>query len=394
MSDLPEPIPTEDLVDLYENAPCGYVSLAPDGRIVKVNATLADWLGAPAGALLDRPIHDLLSFGARIAYETHLAPLLRMQGFVYEVALDLVHADGDHVPVIANAAERRDARGQHVFTRLTLFKAVDRRTYERSLVEARVKAEAAAKAEQDAAVLREQFIAVLGHDLRNPLAAITAGVRMLTDREGLSERGRRVVSEMNACVARASALVENLLDFARGRLGEGIALSRNRQAPLTPVLEQVVTEVRTIFPNRTIVSDFAIREPVACDHGRLGQLAANLLSNAVTHGAPNVPIRVEAFTDDTSFIFSVVNGGDPIPPAALERLFEPFVRGAVRKSQNGLGLGLFIVREIAKAHGGTVAVSSSEEETRFTFTMPLENDGDGLTRSSIAGEAGSQLPRP
>jgi sigma-B regulation protein RsbU (phosphoserine phosphatase) len=362
---------TEDLEDLYENAPCGYVSVSPDARIVKANRTLADWLGMAPDLLVGRSIHDLMSFGGRIAFETHLAPLLRLQGFVHELALDLLHADGSRIPVIVNAAEKRSASGDHVFTRLTLFKAVDRRAYERGLVEARTQAEAATAAEHDTAVLREQFIAVLGHDLRNPLAALAAGVRMLSDREALSERGQVVTREMGASIARATALIENVLDFARGRLGEGLTLTLDADQPLTPVLEQVVAEIRTITPDRTILTHFSLDEPIQCDRGRMAQLASNLISNAVTHGAAGVPIDVEATTRNGALILSVVNGGVPIPESARAQLFQPFFRGAVRRSQQGLGLGLFIVNEIAKAHGGAMDVSSSTEETRFTFSMPL-----------------------
>jgi len=368
---LSDQLPTEDLADLYENAPCGYVSLSPTGQIVKVNRTLADWLRWPPGELVGKPFHDLLSFGGRIAFETHLAPLLRLQGFVNELALDLLQADGAKMPVIANAAEKRSPEGDHLFTRLTLFKAVDRRNYERGLLEARAEAEAAINVEQETSVLREQFIAVLGHDLRNPLAALAAGVRMLEQRETLSERGRVVVKEMNASIGRATALVTNLLDFARGRLGGGLTLTRDSDEPLTPVLEQVVSEMRSIAPDREILSDFSIDEPVDCDRARIAQLASNLLSNAVTHGAPGVPIEFEAATRDGLFLLSVVNGGVPIVAEARDQLFQPFFRGAVRRSQQGLGLGLFIVSEIAKAHGGSIDVTSTDQETRFTFAMPL-----------------------
>jgi sigma-B regulation protein RsbU (phosphoserine phosphatase) len=361
----------EDLADLYENAPCGYLSLSADARIVKVNRTLTEWLGTSSEALLGLPFHTLLSFGGRIAFETHMAPLLRLQGFVNELALDLLHADGSKLPAIANAAEKRGSDGEHLFTRLTLFKAVDRRAYERSLVAARTEAEANAAAEQETSVLREQFIAVLGHDLRNPLAALAAGIRMIRERETLSARGESVVREMSASAARASALIENVLDFARGRLGDGITLSRGAGQPLAPVLEQVVAEIRTIAPDREIMAHFSIEHPVDCDPGRIGQLASNLITNAVTHGAPGVPIEVEAHTGEGMFVLSVVNGGVPIPPAARAQLFQPFFRGAVRRSQQGLGLGLFIVNEIAKAHDGSMAVESSDEETRFTFSMPL-----------------------
>lgn len=97
----------EDLADLYENAPCGYLSMSPAGRIIKANGTLLRWLGCGTEALTEKSIYDLLSFGGRIAFETHLAPMLRLQGNVEEIAFDLLKADGSKVPVIANAVERR-----------------------------------------------------------------------------------------------------------------------------------------------------------------------------------------------------------------------------------------------------------------------------------------------
>lgn len=367
---MSEPTPTEDFADLYETAPCGYVSLSPDGRIVNMNATLADWLGRDRDSLIDQPVHDLLGFGGRIAFETHLAPLLRMQGHVHEIALDLLMADGTKIPTIANAAERRDSSGRHLFTRLTLFKAVDRRTYERSLLEARVKAEAESKAERDSALLREQFIAVLGHDLRNPLSAVAAGIAMLAKREALSGQGQSILAEMKGSVDRATGLIDDVLDFARGRLGGGVTIERNAEAPLTPVLEQVVAEVRAIAPERSIEASFDIEEPVFCDRGRIAQLASNLLSNAVTHGADDRPIRFEARTAGDRFELVVANEGEAIPEDIRKELFHPFFRGAGRPSRNGLGLGLFIASEIAKAHDGSLEVSSTDEETRFTFAMP------------------------
>ena len=368
---MSESAPSEDLNDLYEEAPCGYLSLSPDGRIVKVNRTLTGWLETRADALLGQPIHALLSFGGRIAYETHLAPLLRLQGRVDEIALDMLHSDGSKVPVIANAAEKRGPANEHIFTRLTVFRAIDRRAYERGLLEARDQEQALARYEHETSALREQFIAVLGHDLRNPVAALAAGVRMLNERETLSERGQLIAAEMEAAIGRAGALIENVLDFARGRLGGGLALNRDSKAPLGPVIEQVVDEMRAIAPDREIATRLCLDEPVDCDRARIAQLTSNLLGNAVTHGAPDRPIIVEAETGGGTLNLSVINGGAPIPSAARKQLFQPFFRGAVRKSRQGLGLGLFIVAEIAKAHGGTMDVESTREQTRFTFSMPL-----------------------
>jgi sigma-B regulation protein RsbU (phosphoserine phosphatase) len=105
---------------------------------------------------------------------------------------------------------------------------------------------------------------------------------------------------------------------------------------------------------------------------RIGQLASNLLGNAITHGAPDKPIRFSATTSDDCFELFVANVGDPIPPAMLPRIFEPFERSTLRSSLQGLGLGLYISSEIARAHGGNLSVSSDAVETRFTFRMPLE----------------------
>ncbi|KRA83640.1 PAS domain-containing sensor histidine kinase [Altererythrobacter sp. Root672] len=371
---MSDTFPTEDLSDLYEQAPCGYISLSPDTRIVKANRTLANWLGLTASELLGRSFLDVLSFGGRIAYETHLAPLLRLQGFVDEIALDLIHADGSKIPVIANATEKRDEAGKHHFTRFTLLKAVDRLGYERGLRASLTKVEAAFAAEQDAAILREQFIAVLGHDLRNPLAAITAGVQMLQAREQLSERGDLILREMLASGKRASALIDNVLDFARNRLGNGFEITCDSREPLQPVLEQVVAEMRTIAPDRVFDIALSIEDPVYCDRVKIGQLVGNLLSNAVTHGDPEAPIRLTADTLGDRLSISVANGGAPIDAATQDQLFQPFFRGTVRSSQNGLGLGLFIVSEIAKAHEGSIGLVSNESETRFTFLMPLTRD--------------------
>jgi phosphoserine phosphatase RsbU/P len=367
----------EDLEDLYENAPCGYLSLRPDGRIVKVNVTLCSWIGYPAEALLGKRFLELLNIAGRMFYETHFAPLLRMQGFFNEVALDLVTAGGERLPVLANALERRDAEGKLLFTRVTLFKASQRRRYERDLVEARAIAEATTSElranlsdERIAAELREQFIAVLGHDLRSPLAAITSAMHLL-EREQLSERGERVMALVNSTVIRMSNLIDDVMDFARGRLGGGIKVERATAVSIAPVLEQVVAELRTSHPDRAINVRLDLSQDIRCDPIRLAQLLSNLMGNALTYGAQDQPIVVGASTTEAIFELSVANSGDPIPAEALDKLFEPFVRGEVRPSKQGLGLGLYIAAQIAEAHAGRINVVSTVEETRFTLRMPI-----------------------
>jgi signal transduction histidine kinase len=224
--------------------------------------------------------------------------------------------------------------------------------------------------ERQTSELREQFIAVLGHDLRNPLASIDAGAKMLL-KEPLSPKGMTVLGLIQSSARRMAELIDNVLDFAHGRLGGGLTLERDAHVPLAEVLEQVVDELRTAWPERLIETRLEVTRTVSCDAARVAQLLSNLVANALTHGATSEPILVRASTQDGSFELSVANQGEPIPPPTLKRLFQPFFRVAARPSQQGLGLGLYIASEIARAHGGSLDVTSDQQETRFTFRMPL-----------------------
>ena len=223
--------------------------------------------------------------------------------------------------------------------------------------------------EQETSRLREQFIAVLGHDLRNPLASVAGATRLLM-KTPLNEQAQQLLVLMQGSVQRMTSLINDVLDFARGRLGGGITLNRSASEPLLPVLEQAVDELRVGFPERIIETNFSLSCSVNCDHVRMGQLLSNLLSNALTYGAPDRPVHVSASTLAGRFELSVANAGDPITHDARARLFQPFTRGEFGPSRQGLGLGLYIASEIARAHHGTLTVTSSGEETRFTLRMP------------------------
>jgi sigma-B regulation protein RsbU (phosphoserine phosphatase) len=360
--------------DLFENAPCGYVTLGPTGRVSRVNATMKAWIGFSDIELIGKRLNEILSMAGRIYYETHIAPLLRMQGAFSEVALDFVMKDGGKLPVIVNAAEQRDADGKTILTRVVVLKATDRRLYERNLIETRSAAQEGLRSERETSELREQFIAVLGHDLRNPLATISAGARILQRSDSpKSDMDFQVLAMLNTTVVRMAGLIDDVLDFARGRLGSGITLTRDAQHALEPILVQVVDELRIAHPTREIRTEFTISEPVDCDRSRMGQLVSNLVGNALTHGAVHAPVRVDAKTVNGTFELSVVNAGEAIPEAAMARLFEPFFRGEVRDSGHGLGLGLHIASQIAKAHGGRLSVASTPEKTCFVLTMPLRS---------------------
>lgn len=217
--------------------------------------------------------------------------------------------------------------------------------------------------------LREQFIAVVGHDLRNPLAAIEAGVTMLRKAPDAA-RTALILGQMQRSSERMSRLIDNILDFARGRLGGGLALEY-RQEDIATVVREVVAEIAASHPNgnlKLLCETGPLR--VRCDRQRIAQLLSNLLGNAFTHGDLDQPIRVECAIRQGTFELSVTNGGAEIPVDDRARLFHPFARADDRAGREGLGLGLYIASEIAKAHGGELSVRSSPEQTSFTFAMP------------------------
>ena len=191
--------------------------------------------------------------------------------------------------------------------------------------------------------------------LRNPLAAVSAGMRLLARRP---DRSAEIAAHIEESIARMSGLIDDVMDFARGRLGSGLTLTQDTDAPLEPILVQVVRELQSTHPDRPVELDIALAQPVRCDRSRIAQLFSNLLANALVYGAAARPVRVVALARDGIFRLSVANAGEPIPAAAMQRLFQPFFRGAVRRSREGLGLGLYIASEIARAHGGEIVATS------------------------------------
>src|SRR6202012_3803969 len=272
-----------DLKDLYENAPFAYFLMQRDGVIVSANATLAEWTGQQRGQLVGRKLRDFLTSGTKIFYETNVAPLISTLGVLEGASLDIININGEVIPVFAVASSRRSDNSSNDLIRVALFKTTERRKYERQLLVAQQASQEAEQAtrrllesERETSVLREQFIAVLGHDLRNPLASISGGLRLLR-KEQPEDRRELLLELLQASVLRMSTLIDNVLDFARGRLGAGIPLELRDGICLAPVLEHVAAELRIGSPGRTIETDFELPEPIKCDPSRISQLVSNLL---------------------------------------------------------------------------------------------------------------------
>ncbi|HYQ22329.1 GAF domain-containing sensor histidine kinase [Stenotrophomonas sp.] len=213
---------------------------------------------------------------------------------------------------------------------------------------------------QRVAKQREEFIGVLAHDLRNPVQAIRAGVDLL-GLGALTDSQQKVLGHINDSADRIAELIDVTLDFARGRLGTGIALKLEPWSDLSGVLAMACREAMRPYPGRNYEVDLQLPVTFVCDAARLCQLLANLVINAAIHGTPGQPIHVKGRSVGAGIEISVANQG-VIPAAQMGHLFEPFARPQERRLDSGLGLGLYIAAQIAKAHGGTLSVTSSSDE--------------------------------
>jgi signal transduction histidine kinase len=336
--------------------------VTPGGQL-DVNTTLC----IESRAALAPVVIDQASIDPR--YRNHHTP--KLYNIESYVSVPIVLASGRYFgnlcAIDPNPANVTDPRVVSMFKRFAEIIALQ---LENELI--REEEHAALLDERATSELREQFIAILGHDLRNPLQSVFASSellqRKLTDPvlQGLAAR-------IGVSVRRMSALIDDVLDFARGRLGAGIGV---RVAPVQHIedsLESVVKEIQDANPGRQIVWRFDVNRPVICDVGRVQQVASNLLANAVVHGSPESPVEISASLEGEDLVLEIWNGGTPIPADSIAKIFEPFWRHSTADNRQGLGLGLYICSQIVRAHAGRLSVTSTPETgTRFTVLLPLE----------------------
>jgi signal transduction histidine kinase len=299
------------------------------------------------------------------AYCTHPTPA--MYGFQSYISVPIMHGDGRFFGTLC-AIDPRPARLKQTHVpglfRL-LAELIARHLDDQERIAA---TDTALDRQRQMAELQEQFVAVLGHDLRNPIASIGAGLRLLRA-DPPADKARSILELMQLSVTRMAELVSRMLDFAHERLGDGLPVTLQPDTGLEAALACVVAEHQSAAPGRTIEARLSVPGAIRCDSARLSQLLSNLLGNALAHGAPDRPVQIVAECRDRGFEIRVTNAGDPIPPEAAARLFRPYTRGEA--NQGGLGLGLYISAAIARAHRGTLSTTSASGTTSFIFRMPL-----------------------
>jgi signal transduction histidine kinase len=216
---------------------------------------------------------------------------------------------------------------------------------------------------------RDRFVGILGHDLRNPLNAITLGTSVLAE-DGLTQKQREMVARILNSARRLNRMVGDLLDFSRGRLGSPMPIAAT-EANLGQLVREIVNEVQTASPQFTICFESNGDLEGRWDVERLKQVASNLLLNAIQHGTGK-EIEVTVTGEENSVVLAVQNQGPPIPQELQVTMFDPLVQSKTPDpTRSGLGLGLFIVNEIVAAHHGTIVVTSTQDSgTTFSVRLP------------------------
>ena len=345
---------------LLEVAPVGIAFLDQELRYVRINGMLARVNRQPVAAHLGRTFREVVPSWVA----DHFEPLF-------------LHTLHTGEPVLHEYSSRRTSGSQPPCSWLGHFFPVRTEGGEVLglgcvLVDITAQKQALDELRRTAS-LREQLMAMVGHDLRNPLNAITASAFLLARQEELGEAGLRAVERIRTSAARMARLLGDILDFARSSLGDGLPV-HFEQANLHDICRRALEELQVAWPDRRLELALEGDDSGCWDADRLEQVVGNLVGNALQHGRADTPVRVTVRDAGPELHLSVHNEGEPIPPSQRDSLFLPFRRGTTdNAATRGLGLGLYIVRQVALAHGGEVTVhSTTEEGTTFTLRLPRQ----------------------
>jgi PAS domain S-box-containing protein len=373
LNDAPAPLLEESAEELYEHAPCGYLSTLPDGLVVKVNQTFLGWTGYDREALVGRRrFQSLLGIGGQMYWETHLAPLLQMQGFVNQIAFDLVCADGKKLAVLANSVRRSAPDGRPLGHRMTLIDASERREYERELLRARQRAE-------DATEAKATFLSMVSHEIRAPLNAIL-GVAHLLGRTSATPQQERYIRILRSSSEGLLALINDVLDFSKIEAGK-VVLAKQPFAVRALADEIVVGFAAQADEKRlALTADVDERVPamVVGDPIKLGQVLRNLVGNALKFTAGGeVRLSVVLAASEPGAVtlaFAVSDTGIGIPADRLAHIFEEYAQATpeIGRRYGGTGLGLGISRRIVELHQSKLHVTSAPGQgSTFSFEVTL-----------------------
>lgn len=351
---------------LLNTAPCGFLSFGDDGIVRAVNETLLDRLGRKRGDVVGAHVDTLLASGARLFYQTHFFPMLKMQGEVEEVYMSFQTGAGEDLSCLVNA--KRATRDGETINDVVLLPFEERDQYEDELLQAKRAAEQANQA-------KAKFLSTVSHELRTPISTI----KSLSQYLGLGVRGpvtdeqAEYLTRIEEAADHLDTLIADILDFAR--LEAGPVTVTPEPVLIVDALNRAEALLEVHFEETDVTYERADVPPnvyVKADPDRLLQVLLNLLTNAVKFNEAGGRVTTKvAVAEDTARIH-VQDTGVGIPAEEQQHIFDPFVQAGEtdQASSEGLGLGLAISRDLVEAMGGSLTVES-EAGTGSTFVVHL-----------------------
>lgn len=350
-----------------DTAPCGFLTFTDDGIVQSVNQTLLDLLERSRSDVEGASIENVLSPGGKLFYNTHVFPLLRMQGHVEEIYLAFCKAEGEQVQCLLNA-NRTDRDGTPL-NEVVLFPFEERNEYEEELLRAKQAAEEANRA-------KDKFLSTVSHELRTPISTIKSLTQYLSMgvRGPVTDDQKDYLNRIETAADYLDTLINDILDFAR--LEAGSIETTLQAVPLEEALQRTESLIEVRFEeegltyNRpSLPADLQVR----ADPDRLQQILLNLLTNAIKFTPNGGAVSVTVEHDDENAHIHVADTGVGIPAEEQAHIFDPFIQadGQDIDTKSGIGLGLAISHDLATAMNGTLTVDSEEGEgATFTLTLP------------------------
>ncbi|MFC0250989.1 hybrid sensor histidine kinase/response regulator [Massilia consociata] len=378
------PLPAGEV--LFDHAACALLVTAPDGVILRASNTACTWLGYDHEELVGKiRMRDLLPVGARLFYHTHCQPILQVQGSVAEIQVDLRNRRQERFPVLINIMRRQE--GEQPIDHWAIFKASDRQAYERELLHARKAAEAALEARRDAEEAlkrlnaqlsaadrrKDEFLATLSHELRNPLAPMRSALDVLTLKFARSADGR-LLQAFDRQLRHLTRLVDDLMEVSR--ITQGRMQLRRAPVELSTLVRAAAQDLAATMEaaGHTLRLDIAHGAVmVDGDATRLSQVVLNLLTNAAKYTPNGGLIELHLASEDGMAEIRVCDDGIGIPLEALGNIFDMFsqLEPALDRAKGGLGIGLALVRGIVELHGGSIRADSAGTGKGSTFSVRL-----------------------
>jgi PAS domain S-box-containing protein len=386
--------------ELYERAPCAFLSTLHDGTILRGNQTFFEWIGARSEDVVSKTrFQSLLTVGSRIYYETHYAPLLQMQGFVNEIALEVRRADGAVRPIVASARQLRGSNGAPTINRVALFDSTDRRRYEHELLQARKRAEEAARALAQTDVQKNAFIAMLAHELRNPLAPVRNALALMRRSNNDAAIVDKAAEVMNRQVAQMVRLVEDLLDASR--VGQDKLSILRVPIELASVIHHAAETSAPLLEHAGL--SFTINLPdspiyIEADATRLAQVISNILNNAAKFTPRGGSVTLLLAREGEEAVVRIRDTGIGIDAADLSRVFELFTQTATPlDNKSGLGIGLTLAKSLVERHDGRLTIHSEGRGrgTEAIIRLPaLATSPASVSRTTQTASAMESKPEP